>query len=58
MLSNRKEMLESEIEMMEKQIPYLKGKNYSLAKRKYLRLIRTYETFFVKGEPIYLKRSE
>jgi hypothetical protein len=58
MLSNKKEMLKSEIEKMEKQIPCLKGKNYSVAKSKYFRLLRIYEKVFVKGEPIYLRRSE
>ena len=33
MLSNKKEMLKFEIETMEKKIPYLKGKNYSVAKK-------------------------
>ena len=58
MLSHKKEALKSEIQIMEDLIPCLKGKNYSEAKRKYLKLLQTYETDFGKAEPIYLKRSE
>ena len=57
MHSNNKETLKSEIEVMEKKIPFLKGKYYTEAKRKYFRLLQTYETSFGKGELIYLKRS-
>jgi hypothetical protein len=58
MLSNKKEMLEFEIESMEKKIPSLKGKQYVIAKSKYIKLLRTYETVFGLKEPIYLNRSE
>ena len=58
MLSNKKEMLIFEIESMEKKIPSLKGKQYVVAKSKYIKLLRTYETIFGFKESIYLKRSE
>ena len=58
MLSNKKEMLKFEIEMIEKKIPYLKGKNYSVAKKKYFILLRANEIVCGLNEPIYLKRSE
>jgi hypothetical protein len=58
MPSNTKENLKFEIEMMEKEIPYLKGKNYSIAKRKYSILLRAHEIVCELREPIYLKRSE
>ena len=58
MLSNKKEILKFEIEMMEKRIPFLKGKNYSVAKKKYFKLLRTNENVCGLREPIYLKRSE
>ena len=54
MLSNKKEMLKFEIEMMEKKIPYLKGKNYSVAKKKYCILLRANEIVCGLNEPIYL----
>ena len=43
MLSDKKEMLKFEIKLMEKTIPSLKGKTYTLAKRKYIKLLQTYE---------------
>ena len=58
MFSNKKEMLKYEIELMEKKIPYLKGKNYSVAKKKYFKLLRTDENICGLREPIYLERSE
>ena len=58
MLSNKKEVLKFEIESMEKTIPSLKGKQYVIAKSKYIKLLRTYETVFGLRDPIYLKRSE
>ena len=58
MLSNKKEMLIFEIESMEKKIPSLKGKQYVVAKSKYIKLLRTYENIFGFKESIYLKRSE
>ena len=58
MLSNKKEMLKFEIESMEKKIPSLKGKQYVVAKSKYIKLLRTYENIFGFKESIYLKRSE
>ena len=57
MLSDKKEMLKFEIKLMEKTIPSLKGKTYTLAKRKYIKLLQTYEHVYGLGEPIYLKRS-
>ena len=58
MLSNNKEMLKFKIESMEKKIPSLKGKQYVIAKSKYIKLLRNYETVFGLKEPIYLNRSE
>ena len=58
MLSNTKENLKSEIEMMEKKIPSLKGKNYSVAKKKYFILLRAHEIVCGLRDPVYLKRSE
>ncbi len=58
MLSNKKEMLKFKIESMEKKIPRLKGEQYVVAKSKYIKLLRTYETVFGFNESIYLKRSE
>ena len=51
-------MLKFEIELMEKEIPYLRGKNYSVAKKKYFKLLRANERVCGLREPIYLKRSE
>jgi hypothetical protein len=48
----RKEALESEIEIMEKEIVYLKGKRRELAKKKYRKLILPQ-----LKDPIYLKRK-
>ena len=56
-VTHKKEALKYELEIMEDLIPCLKGKQYSEAKRKYFKLLHTYETFFGKTEPIYLKRS-
>jgi hypothetical protein len=56
--SHRKKMLKYEIEIMEDLIPCLKGEDYFEAKRKYLKLLQTYETDFGKSELFYLKRSE
>ena len=58
MISNTKENLKFEIEIMEKKIPYLKGKNYTIAKKKYNILLRAHEIVCELREPIYLKRSE
>lgn len=58
MPSQKKEKLKYKLETMEGLIPCLKGKFYSEAKRKYLKLLQTYETDFGKKELIYLRRSE
>lgn len=58
MPSHKKETLKYEIKIMEDLIPCLKGKYYSEAKRKYMKLLQTYEIDFGKSELIYLKRSE
>jgi len=58
MLSNKKELLKFEIEMMEKEILYFKGKKRERAKRKYYSLLQSCGTTCGLGEPIYLKRSE
>ena len=53
-----KQKLKHQLEIMEGLIPCLKGEHYSQAKRKYMKLLKTYETDFGKSEQIYLKRSE
>ena len=58
MYLNDKEKIKYELETMEGLIPCLKGRYYSEAKTKYLKLLQTYETNFGKTELIYLKRSE
>ena len=58
MLSNKKEMLKFEIELMEKEILYFKGKKRERAKRKYYRLLRSCGAACGLEQPIYLKRSE
>jgi len=58
MLSNKKEMLEFEIKLMERTIPSLKGKTYTIAKSKYFEILHTYEHVYGLDEPIFLKRSE
>ena len=58
MLSHKKKTLKSEIQILEDLIPCLKGKYYSEAKIKYLKLLQSYETDFGKSELIYLKRSD
>jgi hypothetical protein len=58
MLSNKKEMLKFEIELMEKEIIYFKGKKRERAKRKYYRLLHLCGAACGLGQSIYLKRSE
>ena len=58
MLSNKKEAIKFEIEMMEKEIVYFKGEKRLRAKRAYHRLLRTCGKQCGLKEPIYLKRSE
>ena len=58
MLSNKKEMLKFEIEKMEKEILYFKGKRRLRAKRAYYKLLRSCGKECALEEPIYLKRSE
>ena len=57
-LSEKKEAIKIEIELMEKEILYFKGKKRERAKRAYYRLLRTCGKKCALTEPIYLKRSE
>ncbi len=56
--SLKKEAIKAEIEFMEKEILYFKGKRRLRAKRAYFKLLRTYGKKCALEEPIYLKRSE
>lgn len=53
---NKCEALEAEIELMEKEIIYWKGRKRERAKQRYLRLLRSFETNCSLDEPIYLDR--
>jgi hypothetical protein len=52
------EAIKCEIEMMEKEILYFRGRKRERAKRKYQRLLKFCGTQCALQEPIYLKRSE
>ncbi len=56
--SLKKEAIKAEIEFMEKEILYFKGKRRLRAKRAYFKLLRTCGKKCALEEPIYLKRSE
>jgi len=56
--TERKKAIKFEIEMMEKQILYFKGKRRVKAKRAYYRLLRSCGKTCALTESIYLKRSE
>jgi len=56
--SERKEAIKFEIEMMEKEILYFKGKRRLRAKRAYYKLLRSCGKTCALDGPIYLKRSE
>ena len=53
----RKEALESEIDLMEKEIIYLTGKRRQKARKAYFKLLQACGKECEIGEPIYLLRS-
>ncbi len=55
---DKKEAIKLEIEMMEKEILYFKGKKRESAKKAYFKLLRSCGKNCNLDEPIYLKRSE
>jgi len=57
-LSDRKEAIKFEIEMMEREIVYFKGKRRLRAKKAYFKLLKSCGKKCALEEPIYLKRSE
>jgi hypothetical protein len=58
MFSKKKEAIEIEIEMMEKEILYFKGRERESAKRAYYKLLKSCDELCGLKQPIYLKRSE
>ena len=54
---NHKDSLKHRIELMEKEIPYLKGNKKVKAKKEYLELLRSLGEDSKLKEPIYLKRK-
>jgi hypothetical protein len=54
---SRKEALRCEIDLMEKEILYFTGRKRAVARRKYLKLLRSCGEECKLDEPIYLKRS-
>jgi hypothetical protein len=57
-LSEKKEAIKFEIEMMEKEILYFKGKKRLRAKKAYYRLLQSCGKQCALEESIYLKRSD
>jgi hypothetical protein len=57
-LSDNIDAMKFEIEMMEKEIVYFKGKKRARARKAYLRLLRSCGKNCNLDEPIYLRRSE
>jgi hypothetical protein len=57
-LSDRKQAIKIETELMEREIIYLKGKRRLRAKKAYYRLLRECGKKCDLDNPIYLKRSE
>jgi hypothetical protein len=57
-LSDRKEAIKIETELMEREILHLKGKRRLRAKRAYHRLLQECGKTCELDKPIYLKRSE
>jgi hypothetical protein len=53
---NRKEELKSRIELMEKEILYLKGSKRAQVRMEYLRLLKSYGKECGLEEPIYIMR--
>lgn len=58
MSSNNKEALKSQIDLMEKEILYFKGKKREKAKTAYNRLLQLCGHSCSLDEPIFLQRSE
>ena len=58
MLSKKKEAIKLEIEMMEKEILYFKGRKRESAKRAYYKLLKSCDEQCGLRQPIFLKRSE
>jgi hypothetical protein len=54
----RKEAIKFEIEMMEKEIHYFKGRKHAKARKAYLRLLQSCGKTCGLEEPVYLKRCE
>jgi hypothetical protein len=53
---NRKEELKSQIESLEKEILYLKGRKRDEVRMEYLRLLKSYGKECGLEEPIYIRR--
>jgi len=53
---NRKEELKSQIESLEKEILYLKGRKRAEVRMEYLRLLKSYGKECGLEEPIYIMR--
>ena len=53
---NRKEELKSKIELMEKEIVYLKGRKRAQVRMEYLRLLKSCGKECGLEEPIYIRR--
>lgn len=53
---NRKEELKSQIESLEKEILYLKGRKRAQVRMEYLRLLKSYGKECGLEEPIYIRR--
>jgi hypothetical protein len=54
----KKEAIKFEIEMMEKEIYYYKGRKHAKARKAYLRLLQSCGKACRLDEPVYLKRCE
>jgi hypothetical protein len=59
LLSNidKENTLKQQIEEMEKEIPYLKGKKKAEAKKEYFKLLKSCGKKCKLNEPIYLRRK-
>jgi len=53
---NKKEELKSKIQLMEKEILYLKGRKRTEVRMEYLRLLKSYGKECGLEEPIYIMR--
>ncbi len=57
-VNERMEAIKCQIDLMEKEILYFRGKKRRKAKRAYLRLLLSCDVTCKIDEPIYLERSE